>query len=172
MNTEQLLSRFDTAISNMISMLSSLNEEQLNQPEADGKWSSAQVGEHIRKSTEGFPKLLRAPGVKVDREADSKIPQIEQIFLDYQAKYSAPDFIIPDEREYTLNELVDALTSMRDGSMEAAKEVDLTEGTTGFELPGLGQFTKYEWIAFAAIHTTRHNEQLTRIVGKIKERVA
>ncbi|HET6512343.1 MAG TPA: DinB family protein [Candidatus Kapabacteria bacterium] len=172
MNTEQLLSRFDTAISTMISMLSSLNEEELNQPEATGKWSAGQVGQHIRMSTNGFPQLLRSPGVKVDRAADEKVPQIEDIFLNYQTKFSAPDFIVPEDRRYTSKELIDALESMRNESIVAAKEIDLSDGTIGFELPGLGQFTKYEWIAFAAIHTTRHNEQLKRIINKVKQQVA
>jgi hypothetical protein len=173
LNVEALVNRFDTAFTDLIGMLNSLDQDQLNEVPFEGSWTAAQVGEHILKSVFATPRLLRGASIPTtDREPDAKVAWMEDIFLNYDTKMKAPDFIIPEARTYVKSELTGPLESSRQQMIEAARSLDLTETSTGFELPNSGKFTRYEWISFVAIHTTRHNHQLKRIIAKLAEKRA
>jgi hypothetical protein len=169
LNVEALVTRFDTAFSELIALLNSLDQEQLDTVPFEGSWTAAQVGEHILKSAINTPKLLRGATITTDRAPDEKVAWMEEIFLNYDSKMKAPDFIIPEVRTYIKSELVGPLESVRKEMIEAARTLDLSETCTVFELPNSGKFTRYEWISFVAIHTTRHNHQLQRIIAKLEE---
>lgn len=173
LNVDALVERFDRAFTELIASLNSLDQEQLNTVPFEGSWTPAQLGEHILKSAINTPKLLRGATIPTtDRAPDEKVAWMEEIFLNYDSKMKAPDFIIPEVRTYIKSELTGPLESVRKEIIEAARSLDLSETSTGFELPNSGKFTRYEWISFVAIHTTRHNHQLKRIIAKLEEKVA
>lgn len=170
LNASALSERFDAAFTELITSLDSLDQEQFNTVPFEGSWTPAQLGEHILKSAINTPKLLAGPTVPTDRMADEKVATIEDLFLNYNTKMQAPDFIVPENRTYTKAEIIDTLKDIKQHILEAARTLDLSETCTAFELPNSGKFTRYEWISFVAIHTTRHNHQLKNIIAKLEER--
>jgi hypothetical protein len=153
-------------------MLGSVEQEQFNTVPFEGSWTPGQLGEHILKSTINTPKLLAGPTIPTDRAADERVGWIEEIFLNYNSKMQAPDFIVPEVREYDKSEMIETLKNIRKEIIESARTLDFTETCTAFELPNSGKFTRYEWISFVAIHVTRHNHQLKNIISKLEEKVA
>ncbi len=171
LNVEALVQRFDTAFTELITMLGSVDQDQFNTVPFEGSWTAAQLGEHILKSAIDTPKLLNGATIPTERAADERVAWIEEIFLNYNTKMQAPDFIVPEVREYDKSEMIATLGSIRTNIIESARTLDLSETCTAFELPNSGKFTRFEWIAFVAIHTTRHNHQLTNIIAKLEEKV-
>lgn len=169
LSSTALASEVDKALSEMTSLLSSLDEQQINQVPFEGSWTAGQVGQHILLSIVNLPRMLHGPSEETtDRASDSKLGPIKRIFLDYSTKFTSPDFIKPKQKDYDKTELIAALDKTKHEIMEAANTLDLTKTSTVFELPGEGHLTVYEWISFATVHTTRHNHQLRHIVEVLK----
>lgn len=127
----------------------------------EGSWTAGQLLEHIDKSI--GPKILSGNTVLVDRPADEKVALIKSIFLDFSTKFEAPDFIVPTETVHDKDVLLDSLVSKYDELIHAAQTMNLQEECQDFEVPGMGKFTRHEWIAFYIAHTQRHLHQLTNI---------
>jgi hypothetical protein len=172
LDKEAVIQRFDTAFCNLISMLSSIDQDQFNAVPFEGSWTPGRLGEHILKSAINTPKLLNGPTIPTERVADERVAWIEEIFLNYDNKMQAPDFIVPEVREYNKTEMISTLENIRKEMIATARSLDLSEICTAFELPNSGKFTRYEWISFVAIHVTRHNHQLRNIIAKLEEKVA
>jgi hypothetical protein len=132
----------------------------------EGSWTAGQVLEHLCRSVSTG--ILRGNVQTVNRPADEKIAFVRSVFLDFAKKFSAPEFIIPVEATHNKEEQVAILTGKFDRLMDAVTAFNLSEECTDFAIPGFGNFTRLEWIAFHMIHTQRHLQQLRQITAKLK----
>ncbi len=158
---------FKAATSELIRLLSSLNEEQLNTIPFRGSWTAGQVGHHLLKSY-GVTDVLKGRTIPTERKPDEKIGPIKELFLDFTTKFQAPAFIIPStdhiEKERLINKLKEKIQFVE---AYIRSNPDLTVTCLDFELPRTGTLTRMEWIQFVTIHTIRHVHQLKNIINKI-----
>ncbi|MTH15965.1 DinB family protein [Flavobacterium sp. LC2016-01] len=145
-------------------ILSSFSEEELNQIPYQGSWTAGQTAQHIILACSGFPKLFAGKTKKTIRKYDDNVLQLDAIFLDFSTKMNAPDFLIPEKKEYDKNQLTSSLKKIESELFESAEKYDLTLTCLDFNVPGFEHFTIFEWIHFALVHTQRHTYQLNSIL--------
>jgi uncharacterized damage-inducible protein DinB len=168
---KKVISGFDTAVSEFVETLSQFSQEQINKVPFEGSWTAGQVAQHILKAIHGMPFLLtKGPVTKAERDYDEKTEQLDKLFLNFDIKMKSPDFIKPEETTYDKNELVHSLSETKIKTIEAAKDKDLSLLCLAFEMPGSGHLTLYELLAFAQVHTIRHNHQLKNIYQEVSRK--
>ncbi|HSB92603.1 MAG TPA: DinB family protein, partial [Flavitalea sp.] len=129
----------------------------------EGSWTPSQVADHIRKAVKGIPSVLTGTSSDPGRSPDEKFELIRKIFLAFEARYKAPEFIVPAEETHSVEEMHDRLYRVFDSLISTAESVDLSQLYTDFEVRGMGKFTGFEWVEFVDCHTTRHIHQLHKI---------
>lgn len=163
---KEIIRELETALNQTTKLLSELSEKDINASPAKDSWSAAQVGRHLFKSSNGTDQILYAPSKPVDRQPDEKVDWLKQIFLNFETKMKAPDFIIPEDKEYNKERLIESLEETNKKIVEAAKKANLTELAPlpdGHPLIGI---TKLEMLYFITYHTMRHNRQIQNIHGE------
>lgn len=166
---ESIINQMEAALGETVQLLSSLSKEELNTVPFEGSWTPAQVGQHLLKAETGMDKLLLVPTETPTRLPDEKAEETKAIFLNFTTKYQSPDFIIPEEKEYTYEELVTPLKNNIDTITNAAKKADLTQTAPlppGHPFEG---YTKLEIVHFITYHTMRHNQQIKNMLPMIKK---
>jgi hypothetical protein len=148
---------------NLNETLAGFSQEEFNTVPFKGSWTAAQVTQHILLGCSGFPELFAGKTQKTIREYDKHIKILEDIFLDFNTKMDAPDFLKPEFKNYNKNSLTLALVTLESDLMQATETCDLTLTCLDFEVPGFEKFTIYEWIYFALVHIQRHTKQLNTI---------
>ena len=141
-------------------ILSEFSESELNTVPYKGSWTAAQTTQHIILVCSGYPELFAGKTEKTARKPDEKIKEIENIFLDFNTKMDAPDFVKPEIKDYSKNSLTLTLLNIESDLLNASETCDLTLTCLDFEVPGFGKFTILEWIYFGLIHAQRHTKQL------------
>lgn len=150
-------------------VLSSFSQEEINIVPFEESWTGGQTVQHIILACSGFPKLFAGKTEKTTRESDENITKLDAIFLDFNTKYESPENIKPAKIDYDKNNLLASIKKIQTDLFEAAETYDLTLTCLGFQMPGFENFTIYEWIHFAIIHTKRHTHQLETIYEHIKK---
>lgn len=162
-NKKELLKQFEDTEREFYNVLASFTQEQLNESPFEGSWTAAQVADHMLKSKRNIPELLSGPSRITTREPDEMVETINNTFLDFTTKMKSPDFIIPTDEPANKEELLKALSEVKERIKATSATIDLTNTITSFPFPGLGEFTGYEWILFVVCHTKRHTHQLKNI---------
>src|SRR6478609_11536272 len=79
----------------LANLISKFNDTQFNLQPFEGSWTGSQVVDHIRKSVKGIPSVFSGNTNVASRMPDEKFDLIHKVFLDFEARYKAPEFIIP-----------------------------------------------------------------------------
>ncbi len=152
----------------LTNIVNSIDPKDTDRVPFEGSWTAGQVLEHVDKSVS--PEVLSGNTTPVDRPANEKIALIKKIFLDFDAKYQSPDFIEPTASVHDKDALLDSLVAKFDALIHAAQTMNLQEECLDFEVPGMGKFTRFEWITFYMVHTQRHLHQLANINAALQEK--
>lgn len=144
-------------------IFSAFSEEELNVIPFQGSWTAGQTVQHIIMACSGYPKLFSGNTEETTRKPDEKVKEIDGLFLNFNIKMDAPEFLIPEKRNYNKNNLNSKLFQIENELFESAEIYDLTRTCMDFQVPGFDKFTIYEWIDFALVHTQRHTNQLNNI---------
>lgn len=140
-------------------------EETLNTVPFVNSWTAAQVLIHITKSNRAIAQGLQMHGLPAERDPEQNTDHLKKIFLDFKAKYNAPDFIIPEDGYHSKEQIINALELSIRNLQTGRNETDLSEI---IDLPIFGEITKLELLHFVLYHTQRHIHQLKNILGTIK----
>ncbi len=140
-------------------------EETLNTVPFVNSWTAAQVLIHITKSNRAIAQGLQMHGLPAERDPEQNTDHLKKIFLDFKAKYNAPDFIIPEDGYHNKEQIINALELSIRNLQTGRNETDLSEI---IDLPIFGEITKLELLHFVLYHTQRHIRQLKNILGTIK----
>lgn len=159
-NHQHLAALFEKVTEELIQLLNSLNEHQLNHPFVPGKWTPAQLGFHLYKSYASIEIMNGATEV-VDRPIDEKIPQFREVLLNFEERYQAPKEVVPPAEVINKEKLLKALHKRIMQHRKIWKKADLSCLCMDFAIPDYGHFTRLEWLAFNTFHTLRHVQQLT-----------
>ena len=149
----------------LLDLLSTLDEDQLNQIPFSGSWTAAQVADHLYRSYE-IEYLSNGKVNDSKRPADGQMPTINKIFLNFDEKYKSPPEIVPTDDFLDKKNLMKNLQERIAFIHEAALTMDLSLLCMESEFPYMGYLTRFEWIGFCAAHTLRHNRQIENILIK------
>ncbi|KQB43583.1 DinB family protein [Flavobacterium aquidurense] len=144
-------------------IISSFSEEELNTVPFKGSWTPGQVIQHIILGNSGYTELFGGNTKKTIRKYDEHVKELETIFLNFNTKMDAPDFLKPEIKNYNKNSLTLSLLKIESDLLDTSENCDLTLTCLDFNVPGFENFTIYEWINFALVHTQRHTNQLHKI---------
>lgn len=164
---KQLLLELDQTEQDFYAALASFGADQVNIVPFEGSWTAGQVAEHILLAESGIPETILGSTQETDRPVAQYVPVIESIFLDFTAKYDAPEFIIPSAGPHDRQQLLDAFKAERAAIHEVAAREDLTLTCTDFGFPQIATLTRWEWLQFVLCHSKRHTRQLRNIFGKV-----
>lgn len=144
-------------------IISSFSDTELNTIPFQGSWTGGQTAQHIIMACSGYPKLFSGNTEETKRKPDEKVKEIDDLFLNFTVKMNAPEFLLPDNKEYNKSNQISKLLQIENELLESTEKFDLTLTCLDFQLPGFDKFTVYEWIDFALVHTQRHTNQLNNI---------
>jgi len=147
--------------------LSSFSDEEINTVPFKGSWTPGQVIQHIILGNSGYPELFSGNTKKTIRKYDEHVKELEGLFLNFSTKMDAPDFLKPEKKNYNKNTLTLSLLKIESDLLDATENYDLTLTCLDFQVPGFENFTIYEWINFALVHSQRHTHQLQKISNYI-----
>lgn len=147
--------------------LSSFSDEEINTVPFKGSWTPGQVVQHIILGNSGYPELFAVNTKPTIRKYDEHVKELEGIFLNFNTKMDAPDFLKPEAKNYNKIALNLSLLKIESDLLNAAENNDLTVTCLDFQVPGFENFTIYEWINFALVHSQRHTHQLQKISNYI-----
>jgi predicted transcriptional regulator YdeE/uncharacterized damage-inducible protein DinB len=164
---KDLQNEFDMATDELVQMISHLTDEQLNTIPFEGSWTAGQVAAHLIKVNEGFAQLLQGPAKETLRPADEMVTTIKRDFLDFTIKMIAPDFVVPENRTYKKEALLNSFEEIETAIKKLIQTSDLTETCLLFELPVYGYVTRLEAVYFVIYHALRHIKQLKNITLKL-----
>ena len=83
--SEIVLKEYENVTSELIKLISSLREEQLNIKPANQGWTIAQIGQHLNLSYE-VSAILEGNVEEVNRDPCQKLPEIQRLFLNFDIK--------------------------------------------------------------------------------------
>lgn len=164
---KEIIKELDATLGELIYILGSFEEGSINIVPFEGSWTAAQVGEHLRKSYHGMLKMLSGRTTPTDREPDEKVKEIRRDFGDFSIRMTSPDFVVPGNKQYDREELLQSLSALKTEIVNAANHFDLSETCMEFAFPVYGHLTRLETINFIIVHTQRHIHQLKNIYQKL-----
>lgn len=167
MNTNEVKQEFDQTFTTLLEKLSTFDQSKINLKPAPEKWSAAQVAQHLIVSGSGFSVFLTGETQISEREPNYMVERIAGELLNFEIKMEAPDFIIPEEKDYRKDELLAKLKEVRAEIVQTAETENLSKTCLAFEFPGWGYLTGLETLAFVTYHTQRHLRQLDNISKSI-----
>lgn len=165
MENKKIHSELKKVTSELLEILSSLDQEHLNRIPSHGGWTAAQIGEHLLKSY-AVVKTLNGTTKPTQRPADKKIKSIKNLFLDFNVKMESPEFIVPSPDPIDKETLLTSLEKRVKQILEVIDTKDLTVTCEDYAIPEYGEFTRLEWVYFCLYHTQRHVHQLNQLVNK------
>ena len=165
LDKNEIVTATNNVVSELIELISSLDENDINTIPYEGSWTAAQLLRHISKSMKGMAKTLQMDAKPADRDPGQRVEELKKIFLDSSNKFESPDFIVPEEevykKQYSIAELRNAFKEFE----ENINNISLNEL---IESAVLGPITKWEIIHFVLYHTQRHLLQMQKICAALK----
>jgi hypothetical protein len=158
---KDLLTELKDTKAELLTTVSSIDEDKLNVVPFADSWTAAQVAEHILNAI-GVTTLY-GDTKETDRDPKEKVTATAELFLNLDIKMRSPDFIYPSDKKYTKDGLLKLVDKKFTKLINAANELDLNTTCLAFEIPGFGPFTRLEFVWFYVFHTQRHIFQLKKI---------
>lgn len=150
-------------------ILSSASEKEINAIPFEGSWTAGQTAQHIILACSGLPALFAGKTEKSTRELDENVEKLDAIFLNFETKYQSPENIKPAAIDYEKDVLLASIKKIQNDLFQNAETYDLTLICMDAKVPGFENFTIYEWIHFAIVHTQRHTRQIKNILETIRK---
>lgn len=164
---KELLIAIDEVVLSLQGLMSSLDGNTINTVPYKDSWTAGQLFRHVTKSTAAIAKAMRMDARPAERNADEKVHELKETFLDFSSKMKSPDFIVPENGPYNKQVAIDDLNKSFEQLKKGAGNANLTEVVDS--LP-LGEVTKLEMLHFVLYHTQRHLHQFKKICEALKNK--
>jgi len=156
-DAKELFTCLDETWNELLDLISFTDEKLVNKIPFEESWTVGQLARHVTKSNHQMVQLLQLPGETANRGLADGEPNLKNIFLDFEAKYNAPESIVPETKHYDKQALLDDLINSIQQLKEERSKQDVSK-LLNVDL--LGQLTKLELYYFMLYHTQRHIHQL------------
>ena len=161
---KEVLVQIENVLKDVHKTVLHLTAEEMNTVPYKDSWTAAQVLVHLSKSANDLGQAMLAPAELTSRDPGERIAKFRRIFLDFNTKINAPEFIIPEEGLHRKESVLRNLDQSYEAFNKATALTDLREEVKG--LP-LGDVTKLELLHFVLYHTQRHLHQLQKICDAV-----
>ena len=150
----------------LLQTVAGLSDEQLNAHPEEGRWSVAQVMEHLclmeGSITKGISHTLAS---EESKPAEDK-PISATLNRDFKVK--APSFVEPSDSFRTLTELKGMLSESRNQFNQVVGLADPRElEQKSFPHPMFKDLSLKQWIPFVGLHEKRHLMQIEELIKKL-----
>jgi hypothetical protein len=162
---ETLLAHLDKTSKAFLESVEGLSEAQWNYRAAEGRWTIAEVAEHItaaetllRDMTQGAMKEVAPAEMLKDAQRDE---MVLKMIPDRSKTFKAPEPLQPTNRFKTPAATIEAFERERAETVKLAKEGgDLR----AFAAKGpMGNLDAYGYLLFLSAHTERHTKQIEEV---------
>jgi hypothetical protein len=170
-----LIPLLEEARAELVATLERIPADARDRPPAEGRWSAAQLLEHLATSEASVVKVLNrlertwreqeAAGAEDEarRPESPGAPDWRSFLRDRTQRVDSPDIVRPAEG-VDARQALDHLGRSREALLERVRSIDgAWVHEARFPHPFLGPFTGMEWIEFVARHEQRHARQLAEI---------
>src|SRR5688500_10690517 len=97
MDTKEIRTEIDETITELLELISSFNQDEINVIPFEGSWRAGQLAKHVIMSGSGFAKIINGPVKETERKPDELVATIKRDFLDFSIKMKSPDFVVPPD---------------------------------------------------------------------------
>ena len=167
LDQNELSAAIDEVVLQMLKLMSSLDENEINIVPYKNSWTAGQLFRHVTKSTNGIAKAMRKDAIPAERDADERVPELKKTFLDFSIKMKSPDFIVPEAGIYEKQAAIENLKKSFENLIKNLINQNLNDLVTN--LP-IGEITKLEMLHFVLYHTQRHLHQMEKICEALKNK--
>lgn len=161
--TKAIWEELATTKATLLQTIDSYTTEQFNVVPFEGSWTAGQTADHILRFASGGVSILNGDGQTTERNPEQNIVPLRDLFLNFEIKMNAPEFVCPAEAPHNKEVLHRALDQVFTKMAALSKHADLNLTFTDFEMPQFGKLTRLEWLLFILFHTQRHIHQLQNI---------
>src|SRR5580765_3151306 len=113
MQRQEIHTAINATLSELLNVISRIDDNQFNVAKDENSWSPAQVVQHLVLSISAFVKLMKGPMQDTNRNPDEHVERIKDIFLNFDKKLKSPEFIVPEKKEYDKEDLLRALRELK-----------------------------------------------------------
>ncbi|MDI9259608.1 DinB family protein [Alicyclobacillus sendaiensis] len=153
-----------------LAVIESVSDDEFNASPGPGRWSVAQVLEHIWKTDMSIIPVFRRAAK--DRRPYTGSPKGVERAADRTVKIEAPEFIRPSDEPKSRDALRQALEEARRTLMEAARAVgdpeELERLGAPVPHPVFGELSLREWLEFVGYHERRHVAQARETLEDVR----
>jgi uncharacterized damage-inducible protein DinB len=165
---EFALQQFQTTRDNFLKSISGLSQKQWTFKPAPGRWSIAEVAEHITVSETTIfglvQRSLQSPAAPDKRE---QVKGKDELILtkvpDRSHKAQAPETLRPTGRWATEADLTKAFEDARKANMDYIRTTNDDLRDHFFDHPALGTLDGYQWLLLISTHSARHTAQIEEV---------
>jgi hypothetical protein len=171
-SVSEIFEHIDHTRARLLVAVETLNEEQQRHSPAAGRWSVAELVEHLALVEAGVVKLLDKLLVKAEESGaapDAFVPVSIEEFVERSrgVKIEAPERIRPVGLSLT-----DSLALLRESraALQALRpRIERTDGQAlRFPHPAWGSLNLYQWLLFVGAHEDRHLAQIEDVKETMK----
>nr|WP_281419857.1 DinB family protein [Evansella tamaricis] len=146
-----------------------LSEEELNWKPDNSSWSIAQIVHHLELSEVVFTKAIGYGLKKQSDEGGLKAKKIEYV-LDRSRKVAAPEMVLPSDKPFRVEELVDQLSKSRKQFFSVIAKLDSKDTLyqRSVKHPIFGDLPLVQWVELLFLHEQRHIQQMKEIKEMIE----
>lgn len=150
----------------VINATKDLTEAQWNFRPAAGRWTIAEIAEHIAVTEMAIPGLIQkqlmgAP--QIERPNTERDATIRTRLLNRDGKAQAPEILRPTGKFPTGAAAVQAFLKQRGANMAFLQSTELDLRHHEYPHMALGPLDGYQWVLFLSGHTERHVEQMEEV---------
>lgn len=175
LSTPRILERLQAEREGLLARLDRIPAASRNRRPSPGRWSVAEVLEHLTSLELGLTKLLMfrgqqppPPETPVPSGASFMSPALGELVRDRSKRIEAPERVLP-AGALTADEALPHLQSAREGMLAAFQTAnDDALDTVTHPHPVFGPLTIRSWVALAADHEARHAEQVSEIAEQLR----
>jgi len=156
-----------------VKQLTEVSDAQLNFRSGPNRWTIAEIAEHIIVAEGAIFGLITGPAMKApapegkDNYRSRDVGVILAV-TNRSQKFTAPEFIRPNGRWKTRDELVTNFEKTRSQTIEFVKTNKADLRNSFMDNPLMGMIDSYQWILFATGHSERHLMQLKEVKADAK----
>lgn len=113
MNIKATVTEADQTFTELMQVLSTVPEQNINKIPFTGSWTAGQNVQHIILSAGAFVQLMNGPMIDTERDPEQNVNGLRSIFLNFDVKMQSPDFILPEQRDYDKGDLIKTIGHIR-----------------------------------------------------------
>lgn len=149
-----------------LDIVTTVSAEQLRYKPAPGRWSIAEIAEHLTLVEDSVFQAAQAALQKPPSAPDPALDEkMQQDVASRARRASAPEGFVPRGRWTKAADLASEFKARRDRSNEFIQTTPAALRQHALPHPALGRLDAYQWFLFAAAHADRHIQQMREVMA-------